>query len=173
MHGTLKRIKILCNRDENIKEKIKAFFSIPSASIFHTKYNFEFVHDYQYNPGTNTVSNYNYIKNKYEKKIKNFKELLNNNNKLILTVYQPLCTSKYKTLQIDDMMITLKEKYPNKIFFLIIFTDSKIIDSNLDNVYVEKLKLELLYHWFNTDNGSNKEINSKYQKIIEEIITKD
>ena len=98
---------------------------------------------------------------------------MNNNNKLILTVYQPLCSSKYKTLQIDDMMITLKEKYPNKIFFLIIFTDSKIIDSNLDNVYVVKLKLELLYQWFNKDNGSNKEINSKYQKIIEEIITKD
>ena len=130
---------------------------ISKYPVINIKYNFNFVHDYVFE--NNKIINYDFIKDRFNTKIRNFKEMLMNKN---LTIFINF-TYNSDILKIDEMLNWLKSNKEN--FFLIIFNCGKKnnLYENLSNLSIIQISSYNRY-W---------EFNPKKQAILyKEIYTK-
>jgi len=133
-------------------------------SIFNKKYNFNFNHDYFMQDYK--IMNYEFIVNSFNTKIKNFKECLELEKKIIFITFTNV------DIKLLEMIDLLKEK-TNNWFKLIIFTSNK----NL-NYFIDKVKLIYLNNeynnWFLKSPKDRlvlyAEIYNKFYKTVNEYI---
>lgn len=132
--------------------------------ILNKKYNFKFNHDYAVQEYK--IINYEFIVDSFNTKIKNFKECLELENKIIFIVFTNV------DIKILEMIKLLKEK-TNNWFKLIIFTSNKNLNYHIDEVkliylnneynewYLKSLKDRLIIYT---------EIYNKFYKTAKEYI---
>lgn len=104
-------------------------------SIKHSLYNFVFNHDY--NVINSKITNYNFIKDRFNIKIKNFKDMLLTEKTCVFITFN----TNVDNLKINEMIDWFSHNKKN--FYLIIFTDKEYNNSNIEysNKYsVIKLK---------------------------------
>ena len=110
------------NHYENIYNKK---YLLPDANdstfVYHTGYNFIFNHDYVTSNGE--ITNYDFVKQRFDLKIKNFREMLGEDNLCIFINF----TDNVAELKIVDMLIWLNNHKKN--FHLIIFTTNPDVSS--------------------------------------------
>ena len=140
----------------------KQYFKL-EKSVVHTKYNFIFYNDYQ--TINNKIHNYDHIKNRFNDKINDFKNMLENNNTKIFITF----TGNIDALYINEMMECLNNLIKNKKFYLIIFSDNAFTELNIENVF--KIKLENKYDdWWVFDKNKKmilyKEIYTKFINVL-------
>ena len=140
----------------------KQYFKL-EKSVVHTKYNFIFNHDYQIR--NNKIHNYDHIKNRFNDKINDFKNMLENNNTKIFITF----TGNIDALYINEMMECLNNLIKNKKFYLIIFSDNAFTELNIENVF--KIKLDNKYdNWWVFDKNKKmilyKEIYTKFINVL-------
>jgi hypothetical protein len=133
-------------------------------SILNKKYNFKFNHDYAVQDYK--IINYEFIVDSFNTKIKNFKECLELENKIIFIVFTNV------DIKILEMIKLLQEK-TNNWFKLIIFTSNKNLNYHIDEVkliylnneynkwYLKSLKDRLIIYT---------EIYNKFYKTVKEYI---
>jgi hypothetical protein len=133
-------------------------------SIFNKKYNFNFNHDYFMQDYK--IMNYEFIVNSFNTKIKNFKECLELEKKIIFITFTNV---DIKALEMIDL---LKEK-TNNWFKLIIFTSNKNLNYCFDKVKLIYLKNEY-NNWFLKYPKDRlilyTEIYNKFYKTVNEYI---
>jgi hypothetical protein len=109
-------------------------------SIFHSKYNFHFLHDYMYFAEENAVLNYDFIVNQYKLKIKNTMNIFNNNNPVLLLnfLFAEYCNNVIID-NIHDMLNVLNSYMPHKKYYLLFFTNFNIPNIHIENVFFIKI----------------------------------
>ena len=133
-------------------------------SILNKKYNFKFNHDYVMQDYK--IMNYKFIVDSFNTKIKNFKECLEIESKIIFIVFTNI------DIKVFEMIKLLKEK-TNNWFKLVVFTNNKSL-----NCYFEKAKLIYLNNeydnWFLKSPKDRlilyAEIYNKFYKTVNEYI---
>ena len=149
--------------------KITEFYSYlneykTGSSILNKKYNFKFNHDYAVQEYK--IINYEFIVDSFNTKIKNFKECLELEKKIIFITFTNV------DIKILEMIDLLKEK-TNNWFKLLVFTNNK----NL-NYFINKVKLIHLNNeynnWFLKSPKDRlvlyTEIYNKFYKALNEYI---
>jgi hypothetical protein len=110
---------ILNYLNDNNYEKIysKEYLIIQKDNIVHhTFYKFSFNHEYEVK--FNRFTNYDFIKQRFDLKIRNFRGMLQSNNFCIFIAF----TENVDTLKISEMLEWLKKNKPQ--FHLIIYTNN-------------------------------------------------
>jgi len=142
--------------------------------ITNTKYNFNFHHDFKYNKATNVVSNYNFIVNQYNLKIKNTLEMFKNNNPILFINFLWEHEYMYKQLEtyVNDMKEVLQKYIPHKKFYILLFTTNQTIEIKSQDVFLLKLS-HFTNDWPckkpNQNYQSYKEIYKKFYKVVEKL----
>jgi hypothetical protein len=149
---------------ESIYDK-KYLMIIPpwNDTVKHTKYNFLFNHDYKIE--NSQITNYDFIRNRFDLKIKNFKEILSSPKLCIFISF--IKKKNINNLKITEMLewLSINKKH----FHLIIFTSQ---DYKTKYKYNSKLcsiiKLKNKWrHWYLLDRKSKIILyNEIYEKFI-------
>jgi hypothetical protein len=92
-----------------------------SQIIRNVKYGFNFIHDFGYNPTDNSITNYNFICNEFDKKIASLKESFAN-EKILIFIHFNRNKHNINTLNIVGM-INVLNKFMSKNFYIFIFTN--------------------------------------------------
>jgi hypothetical protein len=132
---------------------------LPNNHIQHIKYNFILNHDYIIS--NSQISNYDFVKNRFDVKIKNFKELLLSENMCVFIVF----SKNVDNLKIDEMIEWLSLHKKN--FHIIIFTPEKHNKISYSDLYSI---INMKYHykdWWKMDI-TNKTI--LYKEIYKQFI---
>ena len=133
---------------------------LPDNHVRHSKYNFIFKHDYKIE--NSQINNYDFIRDRFDLKIKNFLEMLSGDNMCIFIVF----TKNLDNLKIDEMLDWLFLK-KNINFHLMIFTSNKHKTTNQSQM-CSIINLKIDYNrWFVMDNITKKTL---YEEIYEEFI---
>ena len=148
------------NNYENIYNK-QNLIIMGNGYVHHNLYKFTFNHDYIIKDGL--ISNYDNIKERFDIKIKNFREMLISNNKCIFITF----TKSIDLINIEDMLKWLS--YNKKDYHLIIFTE-KLYYSTISSdklTIIKLIKLENQFsNWWKNDKKDNiglyKEIYDKF-----------
>jgi hypothetical protein len=148
---------------DNNYEKIydKDFLKIWSSSnyVSHIYYDFGFNHDYK--TLNNEITNYDFVKNRFDEKISNFREMLKSPNKSIFINF----TNNVDNLKINDLLKWLESNKPN--FHIIIYTNNNYKDINYKNVSIIKLDNNYNQWWTMTPNIKYILYEEIYTKFIE------
>lgn len=146
-----------------------------ASVIKNTHYNFTFNHDFLYDISTNTIRNYDFIRNEFDKKISNLKELFINDKTPIFINF--LFHQNYE-LKLEKMVSVLKQ-YMKKPFYIFIFTSCKSTGENgtlYENIKFIYLDQDYTEWWKQTKDiklSLYKEIYEKYVDTIQTFIIKD
>jgi hypothetical protein len=140
------------NRDFLITNK----FDIRAS---HKLYKFIFNHDYI--TDHSEITNYDFIKDRFDIKIKNFKDMLVSENKSIFITF----ADSVDSLNIIDMLKWLNNN--KKKFHFMIFTNNDYSNiNNIKNLSIIKINQSYALNW-----GMEKEIQtSLYKEIYEKFI---
>jgi len=97
--------------------------------VTHTKYHFNFHHDFLFDPEKNTITNYDFIKAKYQEKIANTRNMFFSDPTkplVFLNFCFPAVSDTSVTECMDDMCATLRGLLPaGKPFYILVFSDDK------------------------------------------------
>ena len=132
---------------------------LPNNHIQHKKYNFVLNHDYTIS--NSQISNYDFVKSRFDIKIKNFKELLFSENMCVFIVF----SKNVDNLKIDEMIEWLS--LHKKKFHIMIFTPEKHKTISTSDLYSI---IDMKYHykdWWKMDI-TNKTI--LYKEIYKQFI---
>ena len=139
---------ILCYLNDNNYEKIydkESLVVLPNNYVYHKIYKFIFNHDYDVKDSI--ITNYDFIKYRFDLKIKNFKEMLANDTKTIFINF----SHDVNSLNIDEMLCWLKKNKKN--FYLIIFTyEFYFINYNSEHLSIIKLE-NTFYKWWQMEKS--------------------
>lgn len=125
---------------DNLKIDVLKF---GTPCIHHSIYNFYFNHDYKIE--NDKIINYEIVKNRFDIKIKNLREMLQNENMSIFFTFTNSSTSRANELKINDMLNYLNNK-KNK-FHLMIFTNDDFKMDNIPNLSIINLEHSLDF-WY-------------------------
>lgn len=109
----------------------------PNQVVKHSKYNFIFNHDYQVS--NSQINNYDFIRERFDLKIKNFKEMLSTENMCVFLSF----SENVPCLKLNEMLDWLSLNKKN--FHLMIFTCCKH-DTICDSEFCSIINLEHSYH---------------------------
>ena len=146
-----------------------------ASVIKNTHYNFTFNHDFLYDISTNTIRNYDFIRNEFDQKISNLKELFINHKTPIFINFS---MQQIDGLKLEKMVAVLKQ-YMTKPFYIFIFTSCK--SSGENNTLYENIKFIYLDEDY-TDCWKQpkemkiilyKELYAKYVDIMKNIQLED
>jgi len=149
---------------ENIYNK--EFLSIrmnETNIVDHTKYKFAFNHDYKHD--NSEITNYDFVKNRFDEKIQNFKTMLTSNTPTILINF----SSHVHGMKISEMMQWFNEnKIASKRIVLFIFTynDFDLSKETIENVFIIKLQ-QTTCGWWKMEKSEQLIL---YQEIYEKFI---
>lgn len=142
----------------------KEFFSIipdykGNNIVKHTKYNFEFQHDYKLNK-LNEITNYELVASRFDIKIANFREMMQNPSLTIFIQYTYIINLSELQLFIDYLT------QHGKGFFIIMFTSCKNEKIDIPNVSV--IDVEDKGWYYGVDKVIKQSIAEEhYSKFIE------
>jgi hypothetical protein len=140
--------------------------------IKNTKYDFKFNHDFCYDISRNAIINYNFIMNEFDNKIKNFKDICQNDTLPIFINFS--MNIKKDFIQIEKMFSILK-KHMNKTFYIFIFLNENINyveESNNENIKFIYLQQDFRNWWtksYDIQYLLYKEIYEKYVIAMKKI----
>jgi hypothetical protein len=151
----------------NFTDEIQSYSH--KSIIKNKKLNFTHNHDFEFDISTNTIRNYDFIVNQFNIKIKNFKEICNN-EKLPIFIHFTNTINNYKLKDILDIL----QKYIHKKFYIFIFIYGiqKREISEYDNIKYIYLENVLDCWWKQPDELKEimyKEIYDKYVDIMIEL----
>ena len=166
MLGVYEFNNILSYLNENNLEKIYSkehLIVLPDNNVRHGLYNFVFNHDYVIN--NSEVLNYDFVCNRFDLKIKNFREMLTSENTCVFITF----AEDVDHLKIDDMLNWLSIN-KNK-FHLIIYTNNPYT-KNYSSTNLSIIVLEHSYHqWYAMDSNTKgilyKEIYDKFLNCLQ------
>lgn len=92
-----------------------------SQIIRNTKYGFNLIHDFCYNPTDNSITNYKFVCNEFDMKISALKESFAN-NKILIFIHFNRIKHNINTFNIKGM-INVLNKHISKNFYIFIFTN--------------------------------------------------
>jgi hypothetical protein len=122
--------------NDNKYEKIysKEYLIIQKDNIVHhTLYKFSFNHEYEVK--FNRLTNYEFIKQRFDLKIQNFREILHSNDVCVFITF----TENIDNLKINEMLGWLSDNKPQ--FHLIIYTNNSYTTNiNCNNLTIVTLK---------------------------------
>ena len=127
--------------------------------IYHNVYKFIFNHDYHLENGE--ITNYDFIKDRFDIKIKNFREMLSSDNTCVFISF----TENINYIEIGGMLywLTLNKKK----FHLMIFTNNTY-NSTFSPEHLSIIKLDTSYEkWYEKDSGYKYIL---YKEIYEKFI---
>uniref|UniRef100_A0A6C0LCY7 Papain-like cysteine peptidase n=1 Tax=viral metagenome TaxID=1070528 RepID=A0A6C0LCY7_9ZZZZ len=129
-------------------------------NVRHSLYKFTFNHEFTIENWQ--ITNYDLVKNRFDEKIRNFREMLHSNNKTIfINVFDNI-----DTLNIDGMLNWLRENKRN--FHLIIITD-KHYNTGYESENLSIIKLENSFsEWWNMSDNTKANL---YQEMYNKFIT--
>jgi hypothetical protein len=164
MLGVYRFNDIICYLNDNHFEKIydKNYLEISDTNnvVFHKLYNFQFNHDYKIKDSK--IDNYDFIKERFDIKIKNFRDMLVDENNTIFITF----SGNVNNLKILDMLEWFDTN--KKSFHLIIFTNNSY---TLDSSFSKKItiiKLDNSYHnWYKMEKLPK---NVLYKEIYDKFI---
>ena len=141
--------------------------------IKHSKYNFQFLHDFIYSHEENAILNYDFIVKQYNLKIENTINVFNNNNPVLIINFLHAEQSNDVTKNnINDMLNVLTSYMPHKKYYLLFFTNFEIPNIPFDNVFFIKVN-ENYNNWHNTPNnlrvGLYSEIYSGFYNVAKHL----
>jgi len=131
---------------------------LPNNEVKHTKYNFVFNHDYIIDKSN--LTNYNIVRDRFNLKIKNFRNMLSSENICVFITF----SVNVDSLKIEEMINWLKLN--KKRFHLIIITNKEYISKNILHVSIIKLNPSYEEYWL-------MDVKTKatlYKEIYEEFI---
>ena len=146
------------NNYENIYDK-KCLVPNSNTDVVHTSYYFHFNHDYIIE--NSNFTNYDFVKKRFDVKIKNFRDMLANESK---TIFINFCEN-IDTIDINGMLLWLQNNKKN--FHLIIFTYNDY-SSNYESNNLSIIKLQNNYGGWWDLNEQKKVI--LYNEIYEEFL---
>jgi len=162
MLGVYKFNDILFYLDENKFENIYNREHLVNESnlwMYHNLYNFVFNHDYKIENGE--ITNYDFVKDRFDTKIKNFREMLSSDNTCIFISF----TENINHIEIGGMLYRLTHMKKN--FHLMIFTNTTF-NSNFSPDHLSIIKLDISYNnWYSQDEGYKYLL---YKEIYEKFI---
>lgn len=127
---------------ENFNDKYN--FYTQSPKIVNTKYNFGFLHHYNYDVSNNCINNYNYVVEQFNNKISEFKNILTNEKKVIFVNFSYY--ERIKDMKINEMITTLNGMTSKKYYIFIFFYENKRLSNNIDKEYEEYCKETFYKH---------------------------
>jgi hypothetical protein len=134
-----------------------------TSVVDHTKYKFGFNHDYKHD--NSEITNYDFVKNRFDEKIQNFKTMLTTDTTTIIINF----SSNINVMKIVEMMRWFNEnKIAVKKILLFIFTynDFDVSKETIDNVFI--IKLQNTFHsWWKMEKSEQFIL---YQEIYEKFI---
>jgi len=137
--------------------------------VHHKIYKFVFNHDYHTNEHWQ-ISNYDLVKNRFDIKIENFKNMLSNNDTAIFITF----AHSVDELKINEMLDWLTKNKKN--FHLMIFTDNNYSFYNSEKLSIIKLD-NTFSSWFTMDMYTKtnvyKEIYDKFIHRLSELKIKN
>lgn len=148
------------NNYENIYNKeLLTLDSSNTKNTIHSQYNFKFNHDYVHN--NSTIINYDLVRNRFDTKIKNFREMLATPTTTVFISF----VENVDTSNIDGMVEWLRANKPN--FHLMIFTNTAYTTKDINDVSI--LKIDRSYaNWWLMDNMSKRLVYKEiYGKFIQ------
>ena len=108
-------------------------------TIFHSKYMFHFLHDYIVDENNN-ILNYDFIVEQYKNKIKNTKELFNNEKPVIFINFLWDKTMNDVIMKNIDQLINVLNGYiKHKKYYIIFFTNFELLNLHYENIFFIKL----------------------------------
>jgi aromatic ring-cleaving dioxygenase len=144
---------------ENIYDKKNLIITPPYNEVIHKKYNFIFQPDYKVIKSQ--IINYDFARERFDLKIKNFKEMLSSPKLCVFIVF----TMQFNNLEIKEMLdwLSLNKKH----FHLIIFTPEKDVIPYNSKLY-SIITLTTHYNdWWRTNRKSKINLyNEIYKKFI-------
>ncbi len=131
--------------------------------IYHKHYKFIFIHDYHITDGL--INNYTIVKERFNIKIKNFREMLSNDNTCIFIVF----TANVNELEISNMIELLSIK--KQKFHVMIFTNNTF-DVSYSSPHVTITPLINSYeNWWNMNKIPKIELYKEiYDKFIHNLM---
>jgi hypothetical protein len=129
---------------ENFYDKYK--FYTQSPKILNTKYNFGFLHHFNYDVSNNCINNYNYVVEQFNNRISEFKDILQNDKKTIFVNFSYY--DRMKNMKIDEMIETLNNMSNKKYYMFIFFYENKRLPNNIHEEYDDYCK-ETFYKYEN------------------------
>jgi hypothetical protein len=127
--------------------------------IKHSLYNFIFNHDYKIENGE--ITNYDFIKNRFDTKISNFREMLSSDNTCVFISF----TENINEIEIGGMLYWLTLHKKN--FHLMIFTNNTY-NSNFSPEHLSIIKLDISYKdWYSREESYKYLL---YKEIYEKFI---
>lgn len=126
----------------NFYDKIKNYSQSPK--IVNTKFNFGFLHDYNYDLHNNSINNYNFVANKYDMKISDFKLKLKNEKTLMFINFS--FYNKIENIKIDEMIAVLDKMLNKKYYIFLFFYDYQRMPNNIDEQYKELCSTKYYKH---------------------------
>jgi hypothetical protein len=147
--------------DDNLENIYnREFFTKNNNICHHLKYKFYFNHDYKYDE-TGEIYNYEIVKDRFDLKIKNFRDMLSNDN--IMPIFINF-NKNVNAMEIAKMMLYLRQ-HKQKLW-VIIFTYNNFNPIQHDNVSI--IKLENVYDcwWAMKKEEQIKVYREIYSKFI-------
>ena len=126
-----------CNY-ENIYNKNELII-LPDNEVKHSKYNFVFNHDYIIDKSN--LTNYNIVRDRFDLKIKNFRNMLSSDNMCVFITF----SDNVDSLKIEEMINWLKLN--KKRFHLIIITNKEYSIKNILHLSIIKLNPSYEQYW--------------------------
>jgi hypothetical protein len=108
-------------------------FYTQSPKIINTKFNFGFLHHYNYDISNNCINNYGFVVEQFKNRINEFKNILNNEKKIIFVNFA--FYSSLKNMKIDEMMNTLNTMISKNYYMYIFLYDYERLPNNIDEEY--------------------------------------
>jgi hypothetical protein len=116
---------------DNFYDKYK--FYTQSPKIINKKFNFGFLHHFNYDVSNNCINNYDFVVEQFKNRINDFKNILKNEKKIIFVNFS--FYNSLKNMKIDEMINTLNTMI-NKNYYMIIFLyDYKRLSNNINDEY--------------------------------------
>jgi hypothetical protein len=116
---------------ENFYDKYK--FYTQSPKIINTKFNFGFLHHFNYDVSNNCINNYDFVVEQFNNRIREFKNIIHNEKKLIFVNFA--FYSSLKNMKIDEMMNTLNGMITKKYYMFIFLYDYERLSNNINEEY--------------------------------------
>ena len=132
-------------------------------NVRHNKYNFVFNHDYKITDWQ--INNYDFIRDRFDVKIRHFREMLSSEDKCIFITF----TSNVDSLKIQEMLEWLTHNKRN--FYLVIFTHNEYSNTQYFN-NCSIIKLDNSYEgsegWWQMEYNKKKTLyNEIYGKFLQ------
>lgn len=152
----------------NFSNELIGFVHCKPIQVKNKEFGFVFNHDFNLDEQTNTITNYEYVKNAYDEKIKETLMLFKNEKPIVFLNF----TDNDSNFDIKGMIEALN-KYVSKKFYIIIFATNPTQNNVYENVFKIKIEFSRWRKWWGLSreekNILTKEIYEKFYLVMTRV----